>query len=258
MDEYVKVREAGKPTIYLVDNVIQFIKLSTSFSMDGKVIFRGQTEDWSLMPSIGRKKHRLSDEEKSLGDFRREAIPYLTIKPENSWQWLALAQHNGLPTRFLDWTKNPLVALWFAVKDASSSYSPRIIWAYLYEEEICHCDSPFDIEKPCIYFPEHVFPYIQAQSGIFTAHHRTRENPSTFPPFEVEDGDLRLSKIEIASDRQAIIAFRYGLKQLGIHSATMFPGLGGIADRIKYDNEWRDDEVDAFKFKKRYIQRKSR
>jgi len=218
-------------------------------------LFRGQMSEWPLIPSVGRDQHRSrfrenDRERETLEEFKRESVPYLDYQPVNDWQWFALAQHNGMPTRLLDWTTNPLVALWFAVKDTPKDRSPGIVWMLWYKEmepiyetkddEVSPLDMNSDSTR--IYFPEHINPSIQAQSGVFTVHQRMENNTDEFRSLEEEEigSSFVLKKITIPAD--AFPGMCYGLFRVGISRASLLPGLRGIAERIRYDNVFREDE----------------
>jgi hypothetical protein len=81
-----------------------------------RFVFRGLSDkNYKLATALHRSgsKSLLKAEQFSLRNFKKYAHGDV-VHRDTDWHWLSIAQHHGLPTRLLDWTNSPLVALHFA------------------------------------------------------------------------------------------------------------------------------------------------
>jgi len=168
-----------------------------------------------------------------------------------------IARHHGLPTRLLDWTANPLFALYFACNSnrAEDQEKAGTIWAMHRREgtedqdldafRLARCkDEPklFDYlatdggkaREPSdairIVYPFYNSPRLLAQDGAFTMHSNPWRSIESYEckPFKTRNLDIeRLYRWAVPADKKVNIVKE--LSNLGITQRLLFPDLDGVA-----------------------------
>lgn len=295
MDEF-------QPTI--IGSVIEYLsfiqeidrKFPTHEMLDNpttaKFLYRGHSnQDYELIPSVFREvKTSLEDAEDTieirnkaylafsrefyiLQCFIAEASAYCpTIETTDYVRWAEIAQHYGAPTRFLDWTSNPLVALYFAclgnsaldgcvwlihVANYQRCESRASDWTKMrYQtnrdiiEGLLKSKAPDDTlpEYPLLLAPNYIDLRMSAQSSMFMVWGQDEHAfNDMFKRTVYMDYDEELSSEFIFTKRNRISHFLNRviirsedkqfilreLERMGINAKTLFPGLDGVGKYIE-------------------------
>ncbi|MFY9232932.1 MAG: FRG domain-containing protein [Fimbriimonadaceae bacterium] len=212
--------------------------------------FRGQRDSgWNLTPRLSRGA--VEEEEIITARFNQNAYQYVSEAQRTEWETLYLMQHYGAPTRLLDWSENPLAALYFAVESSvppDENETDGLLWLLdpvkLNTNANIKSDNPrylplpndevMNNYKPSVLRSEaktNFFPIafvaprnsnrMVAQLGAFTVCHRE------FMDLDAIGDKAHVGRISVSKDKKESI--RAELSALRINRLTLFPELVSVA-----------------------------
>lgn len=196
---------------------------------DSGWIFRGVASPAHyLLPSIGRESvfgpYKLAQEQRLFQEFKNRAVALISNPRFDDWDWLAYAQHIGVPTRLLDWSVNPLVAMYFALE--SESDLDRVVYAVKYSQyihEVPHrVTSPFTNREEGRFTAPLSFDRIRAQRGVFTIH---PDPTKLFYPKGLKS---------ILVDKALVNDFRKRLFKYGVDHWHIYPDAHGLGLQLAW------------------------
>ncbi|HHF2932011.1 TPA: FRG domain-containing protein [Vibrio alginolyticus] len=242
-----------------------------------KWVFRGQSnDDWILQsslsrafeesqnirdtgrrtvgkPSINRREH----EKVMIDRFKCNAHLFLDHLPhdKDDLSWLAVMQHHGAPTRLLDFTFSPYIALYFALESGDGDAAVYCInqSALSEADDEYFGDHKLDVhsrvmdgeesnDDPCLYAFEPKFSNqrLLSQQGLFVAtNNLTHTHENTLSEYNCSKGDIVKFRIP-ARLRYSGIRL---LHRMNIISTNIYPGLDGFCQSLKrqpvFGLEWQ-------------------
>jgi hypothetical protein len=95
--------------------------------------FRGLSDaSYNLQSSLMRLGGDFIRLEKHLMRNFRKYAHRTVVEKDSIWNWLSVAQHHGLPTRLMDWTYSPFIAMHFATCNVTRFATDGVIWCVDY------------------------------------------------------------------------------------------------------------------------------
>jgi len=152
------------------------------------------------------------------------------------FSFIALAQHHGIPTRLLDWTKSPLVAAYFSASQVLNlgNVSEKLAVWVIDSEDLKKLEGKLEY----VTLPGSTSNNLAAQKGVFLIH-RQPNGMSRDSAFSCEDvknsvnklfevsQDVVATKVTLPSKLAGALLFRCA--RFDISAATLFPGFDGVA-----------------------------
>ena len=256
----VAKKPVAKKPVEEVRTVNDFLKVVFDFAHQDDVLFRGQRRaSWGLEPTLARITARndgdtpLDVEDELMRRFKRQYLPHFNGVLTDDWEVLAVAQHHGLNTRMLDWSQNPLAALWFAVRkpaegEPGKPKEPGAVFMFQPAKHEDYADvereskkSPYEVNRTLFYQPNHRTQRIVAQSGWLSVHAWSEADGKFSRLDKLDHYSGRIKQVHIPPG--AFSDIRNHLDRIGVNEATLFPDLDGLCTHLNWYHSLLKDEI---------------